>query len=42
MGERSLRYEGDANTEGNERLVLLNVHDFSVVTSCRMVKMTSF
>jgi len=25
VGERSLRYQGDASTEGNGRLVLLNV-----------------
>jgi hypothetical protein len=38
MGQSVLRFEGNASTEGNRCLVLLNVHDFLVVTSCLVVE----
>jgi len=44
MGERSLRFEGDARTEGNGRLVLLNVLIVKVSASrkCSPLKSLTF
>ena len=39
-GESGFQFEVDANTEGGRCLVLLNVHDLSVITACRVVIMT--
>ena len=39
-GERGLRFEVDASTEGGRCLVLLIVYDLSVVTACCVVIMT--
>jgi hypothetical protein len=44
MGERILRFQGDASTEGNGRLVLLNVLIAKLSTSkkCNRLKSLTF